>query len=188
MHPQRFNRTNFVTQTVAAKIIEAMKAALNDGLQHYVENKRGQRWLRVCIKPVQGCGAAQYTYEFLAGNGQDVGHLILEALFVWNPTHERMFSMLVGTSYGLTAHPYTTARRRAIQEKRKAVERDLKDRGVTSSFRTDGGITLLGRWKRSWLGRKVFEVLADAKGNPVPKPYALDREAMLYGTVQGFFA
>lgn len=189
MFPQRFNRTNFVTTTVAGKIIEAMRAALGDGLQHYVENKHGQRWLRVCIRPVDGSDS-KFTFEFHAGNGQQVGHLILEAMFNWHRDQERAFSELLGELYHYSVHPYTAARQAEREAKRKKVEtlrRDaLKGMGVTHSFRTMSGHTLLGRYKRDWLGRKTFEALADHKGTPYAKPFKLDREAYLYGTTQGF--
>lgn len=189
--PQRFNRTNFVTNRVAANILQAMQKALSDGLQHYVENKRGQRWLRVCIKPVDGSDN-RFTYEFLAGNGQDVGHLILQALFVWDSTYEATFARLIGELYSLTKHPYTLRRQAVAKVKREAAERlrleRLKAMGVTHSFRTDSGTTLLGRWRRSWLGRKVFEVLSDHSGLAVERPYKLTSEAQAYGSVQGAFA
>ncbi|WYW04450.1 hypothetical protein Mudajogi_00005 [Pseudomonas phage vB_PpuP-Mudajogi] len=191
MFPQRYNRTNFVTSAVAVKILSAMQGALKDGLQHYVENKRGQRWLRVCVRPVDGSDS-RFTFEFHAGNGQSVGHLILQALFVWSGEHEREFSRLVGELYRLTTHPYTLARQaeaKALADAADKERRDwLKARGITHSFKAPGGITYLGRWTRNWLGRKKFLAIADHNGNEFYKPFKLDNEALYYGSVQGSFA
>ncbi len=191
MFPQRYNRNNFVTNAVASKILAAMEAALHDGLQHYVENKRGQRWLRVCIRPVDGTDN-RFTFEFHAGNGQQVGHLILQALFVWESDKERHFSTLIAQLYRLTTHPYTLARQKeaqALLDKADKERRDwLKARGVTHSFKAPGGITYLGRWSRNWLGRKQFIAIADAQGREFFKPFKLDKEALWYGAVQGVFA
>lgn len=188
MSPQRYNRTNFVTSSVAAKIIEAMTNARADGLQHYVTNKHEQRWLRVCIKPVEGC-ASGFTFEFLAGNGQDVGHLIMQALFVWQDSFVVAFGQLLSELYSVTAHPYELAKAAVLREQRQAradhLIGSLKDRGVTHSFRTPAGITVFGRFVRSWFGRKGFEVIADATGNAFMRPYKLDAEAFWYGTTQG---
>lgn len=190
MYPQRYNRTNFVTSTVAAKICSAMTLALSDGLQHYVENKNGQRWLRVCVKPIEGSDK-QFSFEFLAGNGQDVGHLILQAMFNWSAEHEREFSVLLGECYSLTEHPYTVNRQKAVAaeklKRQQAHTKYLKAQGITHSFRVPSGLTYLGRWKRLWWGGKRFEVLADAAGRVFGKRFLLSREASLYGSIQGAF-
>ncbi|WYW04352.1 hypothetical protein Kurepalu2_00005 [Pseudomonas phage vB_PpuP-Kurepalu-2] len=190
MFPQRYNRTNFVSAAVASKILKAMQGALNDGLQHYVENKRGQRWLRVCIRPVEGSDS-RFTFEFHAGNGQSVGHLILQALFVWSAEHEGEFSRLLGELYRLTSHPYIVWRQKEAQAIREAADKErrdwLKARGITHSFKAPGGVTYLGRWVRNWLGRKKFLAIADHKGAEFFKPFKLDTEAQLYGTIQGAF-
>ena len=148
---QRYNRTNFVTRTVAQGIVKAMTLALQDGLQHYVENKRGQRWLRVCIKPVEGSDS-RYTYEFRAGNGQDVGHLVFQALFIWDRDLEVSFSRLLAELYGYVKHPYWVAKQKALDEQRSIKEAQhkyhLSKLGVTHSYRTPNGITYLGYWKR----------------------------------------
>ncbi|ALO79966.1 hypothetical protein AU161_gp06 [Pseudomonas phage PPPL-1] len=191
MFPQRYNRTNFVTTAVAVKILAAMEGALADGLQHYVENKRGQRWLRVCIKPIEGSDN-RFTFEFHAGNGQEVGHLILQALFTWSSDNERHFSTLLGKLYALRLHPYTLWRQKEAQEKQEAADKErrewLKARGITHSFKAPGGITYLGRWVRNWLGRKKFLAIADHNGHEFFKPFKLDNEALYYGSVQGSFA
>lgn len=191
MFPQRYNRTNFVTSVVASKILAAMEGALADGLQHYVENKRGQRWLRVCIKPIEACDSL-YGFEFHAGNGQEVGHLILQALFTWDSDKERHFSTLLGKLYALRDHPYTLKLLSDAQAERDAADKErrdwLKARGVTHSFKAPGGITYLGRWTRNWLGRKQFLAIADAQMREFYKPFKLDNESLWYGTTQGCFA
>jgi hypothetical protein len=191
MIPQRYNRTNFVTSAVAVKILKAMQGALKDGLQHYVENKRGQRWLRVCIQSVDGSDN-RFTYKFHAGNGQDVGHLILQALFVWGDDLEREFSVLMGELYRLTNHPYTLARQKVAQDlvesADKAVREHLASIGVTHVFKAPNGFTVLGRYARNWLGRKGFLVVADGDGKVVKKPYRLTAEAYLYGSSKGIAA
>lgn len=191
MFPQRYNRTNFVTNAVASKILAAMEAALHDGLQHYVENKRGQRWLRVCIRPIEGSDN-RFSFEFHAGNGQEVGRLILQALFMWSSDNERHFSTLLGKLFVLSQHPYTLKLLSDAQAERDAADKErrdwLKARGVTHSFKAPGGITYLGRWTRNWLGRKQFLVIADAQMREFYKPFKLDKEALWYGAVQGVFA
>lgn len=187
---QRYNRTNFVTRTVAQNIVAAMSVALKDGLQHYVENKRGQRWLRVCIKPVEGSDS-RFTFEFRAGNGQDVGHLIFQALFIWDRDLESEFSTLLAELYGFTKHPFWVAKQKALDEHRNMVKAQhkyhLSQLGVTHSFRTPAGSTYLGYWKRSWYGKRRFVAVADAKGVPFAKAFTLADECLLYGTVQGAF-
>lgn len=106
---QRYNRTNFVSAAFAERLIAAMRGALNDGYAHYVENRHGQRWLRVDVKPDEFGG---YTFQFLAGSGQDVGHLILQAIFVWSKEAEAAFSGLLSELYTRSEHPLLTARRR----------------------------------------------------------------------------
>ncbi|AUV61713.1 hypothetical protein HOS76_gp19 [Pseudomonas phage Henninger] len=191
MFPQRYNRTNFVTNAVAVKILAAMEGALADGLQHYVENKRGQRWLRVCIRPIEGSDN-RFSFEFHAGNGQEVGHLILQALFVWSSDNERHFSTLLGKLYVLRQHPYTLKLLSDAQAERDAADKErrdwLKARGVTHSFKAPGGITYLGRWTRNWLGRKQFLAIADAQMREFYKPFKLDNESLWYGSVQGAYA
>lgn len=106
---QRYNRTNFTSARFADRLISAMQGALTDGFAHYVENRHGQRWLRVNVVPTENGG---YTFQFLAGNGQDVGHLILQACFVWSKEAEGAFSGLLSELYTRFEHPLITARRR----------------------------------------------------------------------------
>lgn len=106
---QRYNRTNFASARVAKGIVAAMTATLADGFAHYIEDRKGQRWLRVNVIPT-GCGG--YTFEFLAKNGQEVGAQILQALFQWPEDVERGFSGLMGEVYSLTEHPLIIVRRK----------------------------------------------------------------------------
>lgn len=105
---QRYNRTNFTSTAFAGRLIDAMKGALTDGYAHYVENRNGQRWLRVNVIPTDNGG---YTFQFLAGNGQEVGHLILQAAFQWSKEIEATFSGLLSELYTRSEHPLITARR-----------------------------------------------------------------------------
>ncbi|MCO4339821.1 hypothetical protein MTQ92_12295, partial [Staphylococcus agnetis] len=120
------------------------------------------------------------------------GHLILQALFVWSDDHERLFSRLVGELYAMHTHPYTVNRQKALAEKKLQREQEhkayLKAQGITHSYRTPSGITYLGRWERRWWGSKRFIAIADAQGKVFAKSFELDREAALYGTIQGVFA
>ena len=79
----RYNRTNFVSNGFAARLLKAMRGALTDGYAHYVENRQGKRWLRVNVVTAEGSDSG-YAFQFLANNGQEVGHLLLSALFVWD--------------------------------------------------------------------------------------------------------
>lgn len=105
---QRYNRTNFTSEAFAGRLIDAMTAALTDGYAHYVENRNGKRWLRVNVIPTDFGG---YTFQFLAGNGQEVGHLILQAAFQWSKEAEWAFSGLLSELYTRFEHPLITARR-----------------------------------------------------------------------------
>jgi hypothetical protein len=106
---QRFNRTNFVSESFAKRLLRAMADCMSDGYAHYVENRHGQRWLRVNVTPCDRSGG--YTFQFLAGNGQEVGHLILQAAFHWPRDSEAAFSMLLSELYTRFEHPLITARR-----------------------------------------------------------------------------
>lgn len=114
---QRYNRTNFTSGAFAGRLIDAMKAALTDGYAHYVENRHGQRWLRVNVIPTDNGG---YTFQFLAGNGQEVGHLILQAAFLWSKEAECAFSGLLNELYTRFEHPLITARRADSQPDRES--------------------------------------------------------------------
>lgn len=110
---QHYNRTNFTSARVAKGIVEAMAASLADGFAHYIEDRNGQRWLRVNVIPT---GYGGYTFEFLAKNGQDVGAQILQALFQWHKDVERSFSDLMGQVYSLKEHPLIVNRRKDSEE------------------------------------------------------------------------
>lgn len=110
---QRYNRTNFTSGAFAFRLIAAMQGAMSDGYAHYVENRHGQRWLRVNVVSLEGNNG--YSFQFLANNGQEVGHLILQALFVWSNEAERLFTGLVNELYTRLEHPLLTARRELAQ-------------------------------------------------------------------------
>jgi hypothetical protein len=130
---QRFNRTNFTSAAFASRLIAAMQGAMSDGYAHYVENRHGQRWLRVNVVSLEGCNG--YTFQFLAMNGQEVGHLILQALFNWSVEAERLFTGLVNELYTRNEHPLVTARRRdaELDGKRKPwfANKGLKNKGLS---------------------------------------------------------
>jgi hypothetical protein len=115
---QRFNRTNFVSAGFAFRLIAAMQGAMNDGYAHYVENRHGQRWLRVNVVSLEGNNG--YSFQFLANNGQEVGHLILQALFNWSVEAERLFTGLVNELYTRKEHPLVTVRRREAELERES--------------------------------------------------------------------
>ncbi|WYW04258.1 hypothetical protein Kompost2_00008 [Pseudomonas phage vB_PpuP-Kompost-2] len=129
---QRYNRTNFTSSAFASRLIAAMQGAMTDGYAHYVENRHGQRWLRVNVVSLEGDNG--YTFQFLAKNGQEVGHLILQALFVWSNEAERLFTGLVNELYTRKEHPLVTARRRDAEaereSKRPTVNKWLKNKGL----------------------------------------------------------
>jgi len=129
---QRYNRTNFTSAAFAGRLIDAMKGALSDGFAHYVENRHGQRWLRVNVVPTESGG---YTFQFLAGNGQEVGHLILQAAFHWSKEVEWTFSGLLSELYTMTEHPLLTARRRDAEpeadSKPLSANKPLKNKGLS---------------------------------------------------------
>lgn len=110
-----YNRTNFVPNGFAVRLLKAMQGALTDGYAHYVDNRRGQRWLRVNVVSSEGSDNG-YAFQFLADSGQEVGHLLLQALFSWSPEVEREFSGLVNELYTRKEHPLITARRVVLDE------------------------------------------------------------------------
>lgn len=105
-----YNRTNFTSNGFAVRLLKAMRGALTDGYAHYVENRQGKRWLRVNVVTAEGSDNG-YAFQFLANNGQEVGHLLLQALFHWSQEVEREFSGLVNELYTRSEHPLITARR-----------------------------------------------------------------------------
>ncbi|WGH28267.1 hypothetical protein 10P302A_gene0007 [Pseudomonas phage 10P302A] len=122
---QRYNRTNFTSSGFAVRLIAAMQGAIHDGYAHYVENRQGKRWLRVNVVSEGDNG---YTFQFLANNGQEVGHLILSALFVWGDDLERQFSALMSELYTRTEHPLVTARRRDLAPAEEVKPQPKKNR------------------------------------------------------------
>ncbi len=137
---QRYNRTNFTSAAFAERLIAAMRGALSDGYAHYVENRHGQRWLRVDVKPDDFGG---YTFQFLAGSGQDVGSLILQACFVWSEEHERAFSGLLSELYTRSEHPLLTARRRDAELEAESKPKPAKNRWKSALKETLGYLTAL---------------------------------------------
>lgn len=137
---QRYNRTNFTSARFAERLISAMQAALTDGFAHYVENRHGQRWLRVNVVPTENGG---YTFQFLAGNGQDVGHLILQACFVWSKEAEWAFSGLLSELYIMNEHPLLTARRRDAEPEVESKPPVVKNRWKSAIKETLGYLTAL---------------------------------------------
>lgn len=137
---QRYNRTNFTSAAFAGRLIDAMKGSLSDGFAHYVENRHGQRWLRVNVVPTESGG---YTFQFLAGNGQEVGHLILQAAFHWSKEVEWTFSGLLSELYTMTEHPLLTARRRDAEAEVDSKPQPVKKRWKSAIKETLGYLTAI---------------------------------------------
>lgn len=137
---QRYNRTNFTSAAFALRLVSAMQGALTDGYAHYVENRHGQRWLRVNVIPTD-CGG--YTFQFLAGNGQEVGHLILQAAFHWSKEVEKAFSGLLSELYTRYEHPLLTARRRECDPIVEVKTQPVKSRWKSAIKETLGYLTAL---------------------------------------------
>jgi hypothetical protein len=156
---QLFNRTNFVSESFAKRLLRAMADCMSDGYAHYVENRHGQRWLRVNVIPCDRSGG--YTFQFLAGDGQEVGHLILQAAFHWPRDSEAAFSMLLSELYTRFEHPLITARRADSQAESESNSTGeyipLKSRG--KSLVEHLTIAALGA-----AGGAVFSVFRDLTG------------------------
>jgi hypothetical protein len=132
---------------------------MSDGYAHYVENRHGQRWLRVNVIPCDRSGG--YTFQFLAGNGQEVGHLILQAAFHWPRDSEAAFSMLLSELYTRFEHPLITARRADSQPERESNTGcvNIPSKTVTKSLVEYLTVAALGM-----AGGVVFSVLRDLTG------------------------
>lgn len=139
---QRYNRTNFVSNGFAVRLLKAMRGALTDGYAHYVENRQGKRWLRVNVVSSEGSDNG-YAFQFLADNGQEVGHLLLQALFHWSQEVEREFSELVNELYTRSEHPLLTARRELLEPAVESKPLPAKSRWKTAIKETLGYLTAL---------------------------------------------
>uniref|UniRef100_A0AB74UQN5 Prolyl 4-hydroxylase alpha subunit n=1 Tax=Salmonella phage Phylax-28 TaxID=3349226 RepID=A0AB74UQN5_9CAUD len=179
---QRYNRTNFVSARVVTNILAAMQAVILSGIPQYIEDRKGLRWLRVCLKMVEG----QPTFEFYARNGQEVGDVILQASFDWHADDLTEFSQLLVKVYTMTELPTTPAR---PVEPKVSPEPAVRPPAGLLSWRMPCGVTVYGQMRRKWF-RKRFYVTHDRHGNQLPQGegYYLDQEAQLYGTFQGMTA
>ncbi|QNJ57490.1 membrane protein [Pseudomonas phage PlaquesPlease] len=150
----RYNRTNFVSARVVMGLIQAMQAILASGLPVYLEDRKGQRWLRVALKMIEG----RPTYEFIARNGQEVGDVILQASFDWHEEDLKEFSALLVKVYTMTELP-------AIKPRPTAPEEgiiDPKELGATHYMEHPQGHLVFGYFKYSWLGlKRRFQVVAN---------------------------
>lgn len=176
----RYNRTNFVSARVVTGIITAMQAVIASGLPQYLEDRKGERWLRVALKYIDG----RLSFEFFARNNQEVGDVILSASFDWHAEDLTEFSQQLVKVYTMTEHPATVHRPTVPQEVPKAA---VKVPSGLASWRSPTGITLYGKWERKWF-RKRFLVTHDRQGNELRVPYHLDNESVMYGTFQGITA
>lgn len=138
----RYNRTNFVSNGFAVRLLKAMRGALTDGYAHYVENRQGKRWLRVNVVSAEGSNNG-YAFQFLANNGQEVGHLLLQALFHWSQEVEREFSELVNELYTRSEHPLITARRLECDPIEEVKPQPIKSRWKSALKETLGYLTAI---------------------------------------------
>lgn len=180
----RYNRTNFSTPQFAQKLLHAMHEAITQGFNAYIEDRNGQRWLRVAIIMEGG----RYSFQFIARNGQDVGSHILESLFSWTVEDEREFLTVVQKLYSMTEHPLILARR-------AAVEAELEDRVVGQLGAThkvyeagSGRFVGYGRYDRkltSWF-RKRLVLVTDAHRRAYGVPLLCDESVVYTEPLPGF--
>lgn len=168
---KRYNRTNFLSPRTVNSILIAMNLVSKSGIPEYIEDRKGQRWLRVVIKMFEG----RPTFEFYARNGQEVGDVILQASFDWPVAEMAEFSRLLVKVYTMLKLP--------------AIDNRPKVPAGLVSWRTPSGVTVFGQWRRKWF-RKRFYVTHDRNGVQLPQEsgYYLDSESMLYGSFQGVTA
>lgn len=89
---QRLNVTTFASDKVAMDIIDAMIEAHRTGLAQYVENRKGDPWLRVAIKTDD---LGRQFYQFLDRAGHECGHIIRRAALTrWNLFNLRQIERL----------------------------------------------------------------------------------------------
>ena len=177
----RYNRTNFVSARVVTGIIAAIQAVIASSIPQYIEDRKGQRWLRVALTMLDG----KPQLEFFARNGQEVGDVILQASFDWHADDLTEFSQLLVKVYAMAELP--TAPAQPVEPKVDP-EPAVKIPSGLVSWRLPSGLTLYGHWRRKWF-RKRFYVTHDRNGQlPQGEGYYLDHEALLYGTCQGVVA
>lgn len=172
---QTYNRTNFTSATVAAKILDGMRSVLETGLAAYITNKKGERYLRIQIVQNFGC-AGGYAWQFLAGSSQDVSGPIADAAwFSWDLSAAVDYECLQFVVAKLTEHPRRTfeeAERVRIEAQRQRINAEItarkerverlecnvrlhavmKGRGATHIIRTDAGKYLFASFRKTWLG------------------------------------
>ena len=168
----RLNYTAFTSASMALKITAAMSHCLSTGEVVRVANHRGKAFLLVAIiKDRLG-----YTFSFRSMyDDAEVGEPILKAHHEWPERSSNFFWQLAAASYDLTAHPFITASKKALEEYCKADvgiaanlvhsldaqwlqrEQRTKDQIHKQAGATHKATDSLGRvvylsYKRSWFG------------------------------------
>ena len=168
----KLNYTAFTSASMALKITDAMFHCLETGELVRVTNRRGKGCLLVAtVKDRLG-----YTFRFFSMYGhEEVGDIILRASHEWPESTSRSFWEMNSTVYDLTAHPYVTASKKALEDYCKADvglatnlvhyldaqllqrEQRTKDQIHKQAGATHKATDSLGRvvylsYKRSWFG------------------------------------
>lgn len=149
------NYTNFTSKEVAAKILTAMQECIDTGHAAFVLNRRKQRFMRVdIVRFVSGV----YSFQFTGTTGQDLGSMILRAMFNWAPEDDRQFTKLTVALHERSEHPLITVARNA-QKLQAALLMGCKE-----TFTLLGNRKVVGVVKRNWMGRKVLWLFKEVSG------------------------
>lgn len=154
MQVLKYNYTNFTSSTAAAKILKAMDETMRTGYAAYIENRKGQRFMRVNIVK----GETGYYFQFFGGSAQDLGAIILRAMFDWAPEQDQAFTKLLVKLYERKEHPLVTLAKNA-QKLSAALSLGCKE-----LFTLLGNRKVAGLVKRTWWGRKDLWVFTEDSG------------------------
>lgn len=122
MSSVRLNYTAFTSASMAQKITSAMSHCLSTGEVVRVANRRGKEFLLVVIvKDRLG-----YTFSFRSMyDDAEVGELILKGHHSWPEEYSQAFWSLASASYDLTAHPFVTASKKALEDMHEYCKADV---------------------------------------------------------------
>lgn len=205
-----YNRTAFTSSSVSNKVLDAMRDALDTGLSQYVQNRHGERWLRVAIKQApkdEGVWSEQFYFEFYADNSQLCNDVIADAAwFGWGIVEVGLYETMQLEVARLIRHPLETleAKKASAFRKRKMKEahaervikanskrivdtareqREAKACGATHIVRIgESGRSLLVSFKKRWWGLRGTTATVY---KPDGSKYTLEAESVAFIHITG---
>lgn len=201
-----YNRTAFTSSSVSNKVLDAMRDALDTGLSQYVQNRHGERWLRVAIKQApkdEGVWSEQFYFEFYADNSQLCNDVIADAAwFGWGIVEVGLYETMQLEAARLVGHPLEAIeirRQKSCIEQRHAVamkrieadrkaalivqQREAKACGATHIVRIgESGRSLLVSFKKRWWGLRGTTATVY---KPDGSKYTLEAESVAFIHITG---